>query len=167
MLRLLLCLALIVSSTASASALSCLFPDIAQSYIWASEGEQPHGVFVGRFVPLDGLPTDPHVGDMSDPQAMDQTVEHMFRFKGVRIEPNRQAPLWADVRVQAQCFAHWCGSFREIAAEDLLAIIEMDEDGNPTTLNLGPCPDAIFTPSKANIAQAQSCIRGEACEPIY
>jgi len=138
------------------SALSCLPPDVARSFTWASEAEELYLVVLGTFE-FGNVPSS-DTGDINAPRE----VEVSSRFDGQFLSSSgfTDAPP-LDGTIRFECAGPWCGSMASDGAE-VLAFVEQQPDGY--VLAVGPCPGATFyEPTDDQLAQIVSCIKGRDC----
>lgn len=157
MTRLALAALLAATIAQPASALSCLRPSVQASFAQASAAEAQYVLAVGRVSLLPGE-TIPTTGD--DPNDR-QGYTVRARFDGhlasaTGFDENASFPL----SVQVDCAGAWCGGVP--VAERLLLFVERREGQN--VLVEGPCPFWALQASPEVVAQAEACLRGEACE---
>ena len=149
--------ALIVGLAGQAKALSCVRPDVAHSYERAAQAEERFIILLGTFA-FGDVPSS-QTGNINQPRE----VEVRSRFEGAYLtqEGFVEAPTLA-VDLNFTCAASWCGSLTSDGAE-VLAFVEQTATGYE--LHVGPCGGTAFrAPTPEQIAQVQSCIRGEGCE---
>ena len=141
-----------------ASALSCLRPSVPQTFAVASASEASYVLAVGRIALMPGEAI-PSTGD--DPNAREgYTVR--ARLDGHLASPTGfDAPASFPLDVQVDCAGAWCGGVP--LAERMLVFVERREDAN--VLVEGPCPFWAFKASPEVVAEAEACLRGEACTP--
>jgi len=123
----------------SASALSCMQPDIQRELKEAIESDKVYHIFVGYFdAPQIKLPF--LNGD--HPQIMEsrsQTVSGTFT--GYSMGKTRRADFKLErfpITVKTDCAAHWCGGVPS-PEQKMIAFVEAQDDG-PSLLTMGPCP---------------------------
>lgn len=146
-------LAMLMAS--QAQALSCMRPDVARAFDWASQAEESYVVLLGR---LDFEAPATRRGRPNDPQ--DLHVAARFTGQSLGVSGfSATAPL--DVSLAFTCAGPWCGSMTP-SRGDVLAFVERSADGY--VLNVGPCGGTTFErPTHAQIQQVESCMRGQAC----
>ena len=139
-----------------ADALSCLRPSVAQTFTEASAAEAQYVLAVGRVSLMPGE-TIPSTGD--DPNdRRGYAVE--ARFDGVLASPTGFDDDAAfPLTVEVECAGAWCGAVP--LAERVLAFVERRGDRN--VLVEGPCPFWALRATPEVVAQAEACLRGEAC----
>lgn len=142
------------------SALSCMPPDAARTFQYASESEALYMAIWGEleFEPI----TLPDMGVTSDPAYVPPSAVAVFTGKAlsqsgfVDIEPR-------EIIVQPSCVGSWCGNLTP--NEPVLAYVEIADD-QTLTLNAGPCYSwHMPNPTPAMISVVETCIQGGPCEP--
>ncbi|MBU2992463.1 hypothetical protein Q4555_08865 [Octadecabacter sp. 1_MG-2023] len=133
------------------TALSCMPPDVAQTFQWASEAEESYAVLLGKFS-FDAPPQQP-VSNDAQPQ------EVVASFTGQGLAENGFAPTTpTTVTLRTSCAGPWCGGFPNPDSE-MLAFVALTDDGY--LLTMGPCGGSTFGVDAAPIVEA--CMRGEVC----
>lgn len=144
-------------AASSATALSCMRPDVARTFGFAAEAEETYVVLLGRFafVTPDLSDRDPVM-----PQAISVPAQFQGQYLGAA--DFQDAPELSVILV-FDCVASWCGNPPE-GNPEVLAFVEQSTDG--FTLRLDPCGSlAFFEPTAQDIAQTEACMRGEDCTP--
>jgi hypothetical protein len=138
------------------SALSCVRPDAAREFQWASEAEENYVVLLGAFS-FDAPQQDPK----ADPNNR-QSISVPAQFDGSYLGANGFVDSPAlDVTLNFDCLASWCGSLPP--EEEFLAFVQETPDGY--VLGIGPCFSNVFgDPRNGPMQQVESCMRGEGCE---
>lgn len=145
-----------VLMTGQAQALSCLPPDVARTFTWASKADERFVVLLGRFT-HDADPLVPGSGSEKT------TLEVAGTFNGQYLGADgfTNAPT-LDVQLNMNCLGPWCGTLGN--DEELLAFIKVTEAGYILDLDL--CYSTTFAPSPENAARAEACMNGQACDEI-
>ena len=140
-----------------AAALSCLRPDVADTFNRAAAAEESYVVLLGSFDFV--MPQQPST-DINAPQ----TLRAQARFDGQFLSSAAFVPAPPlTVGIEFTCAGPWCGSLPTDGSE-VLAFVVQSDDGY--ALNVGPCGGTAFVaPVAADIARVEACMRGEACEP--
>lgn len=140
-----------------ASALSCLRPDSARTFQFASDAEENYVVLMGTF-DFD-VPQRPRSNTINNPQ----TVVVPARFDGMFLGATGfKSEAEFDLTIAFTCAGSWCGSIPPNAGE-LLAFVEQTEDG--FFLEVDACGSNTFSdPRNGPMQQVESCMRGEGCE---
>lgn len=134
----------------SASALSCMAPDLARSMEDAKASDKLYQIIVGEFTLLSQIeiprqdPRHSLSGGGNRPDFPNPVLAQM-RFDGLGLTRSQYSdqPL-TDLRLEVQttCAAHWCGSLpRE--GQKFIAFMEIREGQSPV-LTIGPCPQYVF-----------------------
>lgn len=146
---------LIAVSAQPVLALSCLPPDVAETFRFASESEDTYTVLLGRFEPIGTVPPR----ESYDEDGV--TEELRARFQGQGLFATGFAPVQdRDVTMTLSCAGPWCASAPSDG--EVLAFVRRTSTGY--VLDVGPCYFNIFSsPSDRDIARVEACMRGEAC----
>lgn len=158
MTRLLLATLLGAALASPASALSCLRPSVAATFAQADAAEKEYVLAVGRIsvLPEEAIPTPG--GDPNERQGY--TVR--ARFDGELASPTGfDEAASFPLTVEVECAGPWCGGVP--LAERMLVFVERRADEN--VLVEGPCPFWALQATPEVVAQAEACLRGEACTP--
>ncbi len=139
-----------------ASALSCMRPDVARAFNWASASDQSYVALLGRF--------DFEATERPEPRDINNPVELSFdaRFFGQALGAEGFGPVGdLDVTVVFACMGPWCGGLPD-TGEETLAFVERSDAGY--VLRAGPCgAEAFVNPSAEDVARVEACMRGEGC----
>jgi len=139
-------------SASQASALSCMRPDVADTFKRIEAADARFVVLLGSFE----FPPQPRQPVSNEAQP--QQVQATFTGKGLGLDGFAPA---ADLSVTlaTSCSGPWCGTF-PTPGRDALVFVEQTEAGY--LLRLGACGGMMFGPEIAPIVEA--CMRGEGCE---
>jgi len=146
----------------SASALSCMAPDLTRTMEEAKESEKLYHILVGeltlvskRELPRTDIPPDWHGpnGDFPNP------VRAEMRFDGYSLAPTRYGdqPLSGfRLDVETICAAHWCGGL-PADGQAVIAFVEA-RTNKPPILMVGPCTQSVFgvRPGEGQVATLRS-----------
>jgi len=155
-MRLALALAATLAAT-SADALSCMAPDIANAYAFASGSENRYIAVLGTVI-FDSEALDRPRGGA---QPQDKATAGRFSGESFRLDGSRQ-PYEADVTVVSECWASWCGN--PLSGRTCVGFLRLDRTG-PVMVS-DPCGNQIFyDPSPKDIARLSQCLAGGPCEP--
>ncbi len=133
----------------TASALSCLRPDVARSFTQAAEAEAVYSVVLGTF----------RGGADVEPPA---TLTVQFDGRALS-DTGFDLPFAAPVSVEITCLSAWCGY---APADDVttLAFLRWDGEGG-YVLSESACPQWSFgDPNHADVARVVACMQGQSCE---
>lgn len=144
------CLALI---STHASALSCLAPHVANSYLRADQSEAKVAILLGQ-IAFDGT-------DVTQDQ-MQEGITLPGRFTGVQLGPNGQsAQMTQDITVSLSCLGPWCGDIS--TAPNTVSFVDVTD--NAYTITSNACGGVQFSADEPGVLDAlQSCLSGGACE---
>ena len=134
-------------------ALSCLQPDIVQSYTRAAEANEAYVVVKGKFRFV-APPRQP-----VDNDAQDQDIS--ARFEGVALGRDGFSISYSrPIRIRLACAGPWCGWVQPDT--QAIAFVEMNE--SELLLVEGPCPGQIFyDPSTEDERRLLICHLGGPC----
>lgn len=158
MTRLALAALLSVSLAHPAAALSCLRPSVQATFAAASEAEAQYVLAVGRITLLPGE-TIPSTGE--DPNARKGYTVRAQLVGELASATGFDEPASFPLDVQVDCAGAWCGGVPVV--ERMLVFVERRDGRN--LLVEGPCPLWALRATPEVVAQAEACLRGEACEP--
>ncbi|SLN30913.1 hypothetical protein [Pseudooctadecabacter jejudonensis] len=135
-----------------ATALSCLAPDIADTYRAVEAAPEAYVVVKGIF----DFPTPP--SSATDDINAPLIIRYEASFDGIALTRNGfTAPTNLDVVVTHDCAAAWCGSL--VADIDTIAFLERTATGYAITV--GPCGGQAFhAPDAAMIRTVEACATG-------
>jgi len=152
MIKTLLAGALIVTA-AQASALSCMRPDVARAFNWASDAEESYAVIMGSFR-YDAVPVTNRI-----PQEYQMRAQFSGQALGVD-GFNDVAPF--ELIIDVQCSASWCG-FPPPMDTTTLAFVESTPRGY--VLRADACGSMVFAPvAVLDVGRVEACMRGETCD---
>lgn len=132
------------------SALSCVFPEISETYVYYDESPSTYVVLLGQIkydVPV--LPSEP----------TDLTITLQGQFEGFQIGRGKDlSQLSAPITVQVGCDSTWgCGFVSD--APDTISFVQLTDDGYFIQGSL--CPgDQYSNADPANMNALQRCMRG-------
>lgn len=146
--------ALSLSLASQAQALSCIRPDIVQSYKDHAEATDSYVVVRGkfRFTPPKSR------SDENNPK--EQRIK--ARFEGVALSQRRfDTSFSRPVDIIFGCAGPWCGS----VIPDTEAIAFVQQTDNGLVLDEGPCPWRVFyEPTKEQVDRLLSCHTSGICD---
>lgn len=147
-------LLLSLSIAGQAQALSCMQPDIIQSYKDHAEATEAYVVVRGRF-----RFTPPKPQKLNN-NAKDQTVR--ARFEGVALSKKGfDTSFSRPITIVFSCGGPWCGA----VTPDTEAIAFVQQTDTGLTLNEGPCPWRVFyEPTKEQVDRLLYCHTRGICE---
>lgn len=148
-----------LTSAHSASALSCLPPDVKRSFAEASEAEEVYYLVEGTLTPKGKMPQTNH-----DPDRLPADLTHVKAdFDGIALgRDGRNAPLSREIGLEVACVGGWCGGVADGAR--VLAFLRETETG--LRLFLGPCGGFAFVdPTPAQLRDARQCLDAGDCMP--
>ena len=154
-------LGIIIALTLCASqvaALSCMRPDVAESYNRAATSEDEYVVLLGTF------DFDTPQQRSTDSNAPD-TLRAVVQFSGTYLSASgfTAAPPLA-VTLVFNCAGPWCGSLPS-DGPDVLAFVQQTADGY--ILDVEPCGGTAFIePDAKDIARVEDCMHGGTCAPL-
>lgn len=145
--------------TQSASALSCMRPDVMKKMEAAKASDDLYHIFVGRF----DTPAPRKDGTVQKPEDYlklrpPRHVTATFTGKVLSQDPRFDAPAaGVPVELQISCAGPWCGSAPR--AEDTVIAFVQARDGLPPLLRIGACPDNVFNirPKDKQIQSLRDC----------
>ncbi len=140
-------------------ALSCIRPDVANTYERAVETEEIYVVVHGTLTFDQTRVPD---NDLSNQNRPDTLIP--ARLKGVSLSRDGfVTPFDRIISVFLQCFGPWCGG--ATSGAEYLSFLERTETGYVMTID--PCGSWIFPePTKVQLDLTISCMRGERCTPL-
>lgn len=130
----------------SATALSCMPPDLTRSMENAKASEKLYYIFVGKLelVSKRKLPrTDIPAG--SNARDFPRAERAKMRFTGYSLAADAtrdQRLVDLPMEVETSCAAHWCGGL-PATGQKIIAFVEAPPNG-PPRLRIGPCPQWVF-----------------------
>jgi hypothetical protein len=136
--------------------LSCMPPDAARTFNWASDSEDTYSAFLGT---LDFAPVSRPSGFDPNPDPVTRTA----RFSGSALGGDGFAPIPdRDIGLVLSCMASWCGNLEP--GTRVLAFAKRVAGGYEITVD--PCYTEVFTdPAPEIVATVEACMRGGPCEP--
>ena len=155
-MRGLVAIALCVCLAQPAWALSCLQPDIASDYAYASASEDSYLVVKGdlffdeAFLPRQDFAT----------QSGKETTELTAWLNGHSLTPDGFTQEFErDVILRVECLGPWCGG---AANGNHLAFLK--QEGTDFVVTLKPCGGMTYAdPTKDQIVTVTNCMRGGSC----
>ena len=148
----------------SASALSCMAPDLVSDLNKAKASEKTYYVLVGTF-------NAPQIKrEQFDPRknqgfSGDRSQSVRGRFTGVSIGADPRADGRLNnfpVTITTGCAASWCGQVPPSDYE-FIAFVEA-KDGARPVLTVGPCPSMLYRASPERVRKLRQCLDKD-CEP--
>lgn len=144
----------------TASALSCLRPDITRSYNAAAQADERYIVLYGEFFFRESLNPASGIAAPTSPPAsfVARFVGHYLSTEGFLNVVD------IPITIQPECASVWCG--RLASDTPSVAFVEMLDDGG-YQIDVGPCPQWVFDHTTAqDLEQLKTCINGGTCEQI-
>ena len=146
-------LSLWLATAAQAAALSCAYPNIAETFNWRAEAAVSYLMVKGTLTPHGNLPR----------QSAGKPAEAAYRFDGVAIGLSGDVPLAREITVTTTCASVWCGALPELEGE-VLTFLEQRAD--TLLLEVGPCPgEMLEAPSIKDISVLRICLAQGRCGP--
>ena len=140
-------------------ALSCLRPNLTDSYQRWSESETKYVVARGTLIPTDTLPAKR--SNTVDEQHMEYLEAVQYRFSGVLIGKEMSTPVTIRMIVEPRCLAVWCGGYPEQEEEAIYAF-EKTSDGY--RFRPGPCGGDSFSGDvRAHEKFIRNCMKSGSC----
>ncbi|MGJ8611103.1 MAG: hypothetical protein ACSHWY_08420 [Octadecabacter sp.] len=139
-----------------AQALSCVRPDVARTFDWASDAVDSYVILHGTFAFTQPAPFD--AGNLT-PTSIQLPATFSGQFLGA--DGFVDAPL-LDVTLEFACLSAWCGSMQN--GDEAVAFVQQSDEGY--TLSIGPCYDTVFNPTDDTLQQVTSCMRGTGCDTV-
>ncbi|MEO0773457.1 MAG: hypothetical protein AAFZ04_09780 [Pseudomonadota bacterium] len=151
--------ALLSCMAGPALALSCMAPDVAQTFKALDDAPESFVVVHGKLTFDETLLP---VTDWDNQEATPPSTPIPARLTGKSLTHGGfTAPFDHDITFDAVCFGPWCVS--AASGSDVMAFVEYT--GGEYVFGLGPCYfTGFFNPKRATLNQAAACFRGEACE---
>lgn len=158
--------AIMLSNTASA--LSCMHPDLIRTLEDAKDSPKTYYILVGNFTsqasgpaftPWEALPPEDQMKQRL-PRIMPST------FEGYSLAKNRRqdVPLTRyPVDIEVSCAGPWCSDVPSPDRE-LIAFVEA-RDGQAPLLTLSPCPSQTFTAGSKQLRTIRRCLDKTCASP--
>lgn len=150
-----LTVAFTLATSGPVAALSCLVPNVTDSYRWASEAEEVFVALYGTFA--FAPPPSSDTGDINFPRE----VSYVASFEGQALTANgfrTVAPK--EVTVTHSCSGPWCGTL----APDVATMAFVEKRDDALFLSVGPCGGQTFPePTRHMIDQVETCLQDGAC----
>jgi hypothetical protein len=144
----------------SASALSCVEPNLVQTLEEVKASETVYYVLAGRFVPAAAQTPRRGYNPIRNRNNFQQNKEiTRVRFEGVSLasSPARdQALQQFPIDVETSCMGPWCSSLPN-ASREFLAFVEA-RDGQPPLLRVGPCPKFVYPTSSRHVETVRTLL---------
>ncbi len=143
-----------------AVALSCLAPDVANTFIHLDEAPETYVVIHGTLTFDEGaLPQT----NWEDQAATPTDTPIPARMSGMSLTPDGfTASFERAMTFNPKCLGPWCAS--AVSGSEVMAFVEYRDGGY--VFSLGPCyAKGFFEPDQATLDQAVACMRGESCTP--
>lgn len=150
----------LVWSAGPVMALSCMAPDVAQTFNRLQSAPETYVVVHGTLsFDQSRLP----VTNWEDQGATPQETRMPAQLKGMSLSQDGfTAPFDRVITFNALCFGPWCVSAQ--SGSDVMAFVEYRK--GEFVFALGPCYSAgFFDPDEAMLSDAVACMRGDRCEP--
>ena len=149
-----LVLATVSISAAPVSALSCMRPNLAQSFNNYAQAEETYVIARGEIAFSEPVPKYKE----GEPRKVDAVLTGAFLGQQ-GLGKVQDIPL----EIETDCAFVWCGNFPR-PGTDLIAFIEKRNAGYH--LSISPCPGAFKTePTEQEIRVLQRCLRRGECKP--
>lgn len=153
------CLAASLAMAAPALALSCLRPDVTQSFQNAAEREEVFVMALGELTR-----TGPDVATPNDIQiGTDLPANYAFpaRFTGRGASGGGfLTALTVDVTVEVSCVSAWCGG----VPLDSYALVFLRRDADGYVFEAGLCDPFSYTnPTEHDLMEVIGCLNGASC----
>ena len=154
-------LALIFMGTA-AQALSCLPPNMAESFQRFDAAEELYRVYQGRWQALE--PRRAHPADLSHETTQSrQSIRYRFVGRSVGLDGVTGRYQLLNVRVTPQCVGSWCGGYPNQASQQIVFLHDVNQDGSTLRFHPGPCGGAAFPATQDNLDTFISCLNRGPC----
>ena len=160
----------------SASALSCVRPDIMRDLNRAKNSEKIHHIFVGTFdAPKVEFQRFERCGlGLKSPftpvrNHPPQTVQGRFTGVSLASSPHEDVDLKDyPVQITVSCAGSWCGQVPRSDTE-MIAFLEAPDGGDNASesapiLNVWACPSMLYPYTPDMVSQIRSCLDSE-CAP--
>lgn len=146
---------LMICLASQAAALSCLRPDVAETFNRVAAAEESYAVFYGFFsTPKQAQPSGNRVSNPQETTFQATFVGQSLTLEGFENTAQRQ------VTVTQTCAGPWCGSLT--GGVQTLAFVEVRDGGLHLTVD--PCGSLVFPqPSAAMVRQVENCMQGGDC----
>lgn len=142
--------------TGQAQALSCMRPDVARTFAWASDADESYIILHGTFAFTQPAPFD---AQNMTPTSTQRPAIFNGRYLGA--DDFVDAPP-LDVTLEFSCLSAWCGSMQN--GDEVVAFVEQSDDGY--ALRIDPCYSTIFNPTDDTLRRVTSCMRGTGCDAV-
>ena len=145
------------SFATSASALSCMRPDIAQTMESAKTSEDLYYIVVGQFS-YTPLPKKPRSNDPNAPLngIGSHVVKAAFNGRFLSTDARFDAPAKAvPVDIDVSCAGPWCGGPPR-NGDEVIAFVK-SRPGQPLLLEIGPCPDKVHSFERKKVEKLRRC----------
>ncbi|WP_338549303.1 hypothetical protein [Roseovarius phycicola] len=141
-----------------ALALSCIRPDVANTYKRAAEAEEIYVVIHGTLTFDQTLAPD---NDLTNQNRPDTLIP--ARLNGTSLSRDGFVSTFRrNISLVLQCFGPWCGG--AVSGAEYLAFLQKTDAGYRMIID--PCGSLVFPePTQAQLDQARSCMRGQRCSP--
>ena len=155
-MRALLTLALCVLAS-HASALSCMRPDLATTFLQMNEVPEDVYVLRGSLEFDESLLPQGVVNEPREPEP----IPAMFKGKGLTLDGFTYR-FERPVTVQPVCYGPWCGS--AVSGEEMITFGKVV--AGAVIVEVNPCGTTTFyEPTQTMVDSVVGCIRGDRCEP--
>lgn len=142
-----------------ALALSCMAPDVAETYLRADAAEEAYVVVDGRIIFDESrLPITDWENQQDTPAQTQIPAQMIGKSLGTG---GFKARFEREITLNVLCAGPWCAGARSGAP--VLAFVERSEAGY--TLTLGPCGGDVFTPTPEVLDTVRQCFEGGPCLP--
>ncbi len=149
----------------SASALSCLRPDLLRTLEEAKASPKTYHILVGRFVSdapkfNPGGSISPKDQFKPKPPVITQSL-----FKGISLATSRQQDQVLTrfaVDIETSCVGPWCSSPPQ-SDQGLIAFVEA-RSGQSPILRISPCPSQTFRADAEQVRKVRQCLTKD-CPP--
>ncbi|WP_435705906.1 hypothetical protein [Yoonia sp.] len=139
-----------------AQALSCMRPDVARTFDWASEANESYIILQGTFAFTQ--PARPNTSNVA-PTSVRLPATFNGRYLGA--DGFVDAPI-LDVTLEFSCVSAWCGSIQN--GDDVIAFVQQSDSGY--MLRVDACHSTVFNPTDDTLQRVTSCMRGTGCDTV-
>jgi hypothetical protein len=149
----------LIFCASQASALSCMRPDVANSFQRFAAASESYVVLYGTFSFDDRLLPRAPAGN---PNNTDPNTFITTTFVGTSLSKAGFINRFSrDITLNATCLGPWCSGM----TPDVPIVAFVQKGADEYTLTIGPCGGAAFSkPSPEVLQTLTSCINGKKCE---
>lgn len=151
----------------SASALSCMRPDLMRTMEQAKASDTHYYIFIGTFQRQHPAPLRPKPAPGSYEYNHPKPERAMTWFDGRAMGRTARSDARLSrfpVEVQTSCAGPWCGSVPS-SGQPVIAFVEIRR-GQAPLLTVGPCPEWVFrvNPQEDQVSRLRDCL-DKPCKP--